>query len=201
MAIKDPGTTCTRCGCHIGEQRYRHRLLCDGCGRLDSRESTTASRRRKGMKSADQNPSCAQFLGVHVAENILSKVFKDVVRMPNCNIGYDFVCNNGFRVDLKSSCTQQRDGGSDHWQFSINHNVVADYFLCIAFDNRADLTPLHCWLIPCHVVYDHRKTSVSLSTLSKWHEYRVDKMDEIMEQRDKMRSPQTIYRMHDKECM
>ena len=36
------------------------------------------------------NKTCALFLGVHVAERVLSHVFKQVKRMPNGNVGYDF---------------------------------------------------------------------------------------------------------------
>jgi len=88
------------------------------------------------------NKDCGVFLGCHVAERILSHVFKDVDRMPYGNKGFDFICNKGYKIDSKSSCLRH-----DIYWFQIKHNKIADYFLCIGFDNREDLNPQHIWLI------------------------------------------------------
>lgn len=48
----------------------------------------TRRRRARGEKPASENKQCPAFLGVHVAERVLSKVFKDVKRMPPNNRGY-----------------------------------------------------------------------------------------------------------------
>lgn len=90
-----------------------------------------------------ENKECADYLGVHIAERILSKVFENVQRMPKANPGYDFVCNKGYKIDVKSS-TIMKDG---MWCFGICNNKIADYFLLLAFDNRNDLNPMHMWLI------------------------------------------------------
>ena len=91
-----------------------------------------------------ENKECSSHLGVHIAEQALSQFFKTIKRMPINNPGYDFKCGLDYKIDVKSSCKGQ--GGS--WQFRIKRNAVADYFLCIAFDDRENLTPLHVWLIP-----------------------------------------------------
>lgn len=88
------------------------------------------------------NKNCPTFLGCHVAERVLSHVFKDVDRMPSNNRGYDFICNKGMKIDVKSACLHK-----DKYHFIINHNKIADYFLFIAFDNRTNLNPQHIWLI------------------------------------------------------
>ena len=91
------------------------------------------------------------YLGVHIAERALSKFFDNIVRMPNGNPGYDFICGKGFKIDVKSSVLHKdkRDGNrSPFWKFSTRRNTVADYFLCLGFDNREALTPMHVWLIP-----------------------------------------------------
>ena len=71
---------------------------------------------------------------------------------------------------MKSSCVNNRGG----WYFTINKNVTAEYFLCIAFDNRTDLTPIHLWLIPGIDVNQKFGFNVSLNTLYKWEKYELD---------------------------
>ena len=96
-----------------------------------------------------KNRACASFLGVHVAENVLSAYFDNLVRMPSCNVGYDYVCGKGFKIDVKSSCLHKDEiRKSGRWEFRIHRNQIADYFLCLAFDDRESLTPMHVWLFP-----------------------------------------------------
>lgn len=125
-------------------------------------------------KPASENKQCFMFLGVHVAERVLSKVFKDVERMPYGNVGFDFFCNQGKKIDVKSTCTRTHDKWSDSWGFHIGNNRTADYFLCIAFDNREDLNPLHIWLIPAEAINHQKSASISKSALSKWDKYKLD---------------------------
>lgn len=123
-----------------------------------------------------ENKSCSAFLGVHVAERVLSKIFKDVTTMPYANPGYDFVCNKEKKIDVKCSC--KRVGSNNGWEFHIRKNTVADFFLCLAFDNREDLTPLHVWLVPGGAVNHLQSTNISESSISRWaaHEIGVDKV-------------------------
>ena len=122
------------------------------------------------------NRSCPQFLGVHVAERVLSKIFNNVERMPLHNPGYDFVCNRGKKIDVKSATMHK-----NYWSFHIYRNKIADYFLCIAFDNRADLNPIHIWLLPSDVISDKVCVKISLSTISKWTEYeQFNKLYEVV---------------------
>lgn len=89
------------------------------------------------------NKNCTQFLGIHVAERVLSHIFKDVQRMSYGNPGYDFICNKGFKIDSKASCLND----DNTYAFIIDCNKITDYFLFIGFDNRKDLNPQHVWLI------------------------------------------------------
>lgn len=89
------------------------------------------------------NKKCSIFLGCHVAERVLSHVFVDVHRMPSRNKGFDFICNKGYKVDVKASCLHNNNA----YTFIMNYNKLTDYFLCIAFDNRENLNPQHIWLI------------------------------------------------------
>ena len=117
------------------------------------------------------NTECSMYLGVDIAENVLSKVFNDVEVMPPNNPGYDFICNKGKKIDVKSACLRDTYTA---WNFSIKYNTVADYFLCIAFDNRKDLNPLHIWLIPGNLINKNSGKTISESTLYKWNKYELD---------------------------
>lgn len=125
-------------------------------------------------KPKQLNKSCTQYLGIICAEQVLSKIFKNVTRMGINNPGYDFICGKGFKVDSKASCKRIIDKKSDHWSFSIKQNKIADYFLCLAFDNREDLNPLYLWLIPSKILNNKKSTTISESKLNKWNEYKLD---------------------------
>ena len=132
------------------------------------------------------------FLGCYVAENVLSKVFKDVKSMPFNNPGYDFVCNHGKKIDVKSGCTVKRTlqswqkKGAPTWKFTINKNTVADYFLCLAFDDREKLTPLYMWLIPGNEINHLTAVTISMETLPKWEKYELS-IDKVVKCCDHMR--------------
>ena len=140
------------------------------------RETNQRYHHAHGGKPASENKQCPVFLGVHVAERVLSKIFKDVREMPYGHKGYDFICNKGKKIDVKSSCIyiSKRGNRSDSWSFCIKKNKIANYFLCLAFDNREDLNPLHIWLIPARVINHQVCASIAKSTLSKWDEYKLD---------------------------
>lgn len=94
--------------------------------------------------------------------------------------GYDFVCNRGMKIDSKAACLSLHHGKRTQWKFDISHNQTADYFLCIAFDNRESLTPLHLWLIPGNVINDKQCASVTKTSLAKWDEYTIN-IDKIFQ--------------------
>lgn len=127
-----------------------------------------------GAKPMSENKVCSSFLGVHIAEQVLSKVFKDVEIMPPNNPGYDFICNKGKKIDVKSACIGKNNTHKRQWSFYINKNKIADYFLCIAFNNREDLNPLHIWLMPAKNINDHKSISISESTILKWTKYTLN---------------------------
>lgn len=137
----------------------------------ESRAKNTRSRRKHGVLALTDNKSCALYLGIHVAERVLSLIFKNVERKPLHNPGYDFICNKGKKIDVKSACLRTTLRG---WKFHIGQNTIADFFLCLAFDNRKDLNPLHIWLIPGGELSHLKSASISISTIQKWDEYRLD---------------------------
>lgn len=149
-------------------------------------ENNMRSRRKHGVLAMSDNKSCALYLGVHIAERVLSHVFKDVKRMPLHNPGYDFICNEGKLIDVKASVQQRNTPtASWRWKFEINHNVIADYFLCLAFDNREDLNPLHLWLLPSSKFNKMKAISISQSTLFKWSRYEQP-IEKVLDCRDEL---------------
>jgi hypothetical protein len=116
----------------------------------------------------ENNKTCSTYLGVHIAERILSHIYPNVERMPYGHSGYDFICGRGYMVDVKSATLSKNSVG---WGFHIRNNTIADYFLCIAFDNREDLNPQHIWLIPGHIINNKESLYIAESTINKWYQY------------------------------
>ena len=178
---------CVKCGVDLNDENWQpsHRknydYVCKECNIKKGRQWRQANiekykatyiraHRKQGQRPLNENKECSSYLGVYIAERVLSHVFKDVKRMPYGNPGYDVICNRDKLIDIKSSCIQ-KDG---RWSFTINHNTTADFFLCIAFDNREDLTPLHAWLLPGAKVSHLTGASISLNMVDKWDAYRLD---------------------------
>ncbi len=138
---------------------------------------------KEGRTPMDKNKECSMYLGVHIAERVLSKVFKNVKRMKTTNPGYDFICNRGMKIDVKSSCILHRKNHFNHFTFNIKRNTIADYFLCLAFNTRKDLEPIHMWLLPGNKFNHLTLTTISKSTMNKWDEYRlpIDKVSSCCE--------------------
>ena len=143
----------------------------DAAHRTQRKIAERERRYKNGGNLMSENTECSQYLGVHVAERVLSKVFKDVVQMPHNNPGYDFICNKGKKIDVKSSCSHKK---GRNWTFDIGRNQIADLFLCLTFDNREDLNPLNIWLIPGDIINHLTTASISKSTLSKWDKFKLD---------------------------
>lgn len=140
----------------------------------------TRAHRKAGQLPFDENKECTSYFGIYIgehdiAERVLNCLFKTVERMPYNNSKYDFVCD-GKKIDVKSGCMLKTRNG---WQFCIDYNTIADYFLIIAFDNREDLNQLHIWLIPGHVLNHLSGTTICPSTLSKWEEYELS-LDDVI---------------------
>ena len=175
--------------------RKQNLIICKSCGKLKPHNakglcSTCYQHKTGKSQPMNKNKSCASYLGVVVAEQVLSKVFKDVQRMPPQNPGFDFKCSKGMKVDVKSSTLQfykRLPNYKGYWHFFINKNKNPDYFLCIAFDNRISLTPQHLWLIPSKKVRHLKTLGISKLQTHKWSQYEqpIDKVisccDELKE--------------------
>lgn len=114
------------------------------------------------------NKECGSYLGIFITEQILAKIFKNVKKMPQGHVGYDFICGQGYMVDSKSAATGDKRG---FWLFNIEWNKIADYFILVAFNNRKDLKIEHIWLIPGKDVNDHKSIQISKVTIARWSKY------------------------------
>ena len=94
--------------------------------------------------------------------------------MPNCNPGYDFICDNNYKIDAKASCRHIRFSRNDSWLFNINKNQVADYFACLAINNCDDLNIEHFWLIPGNIINYKITFTICESKLNNWIKYEQD---------------------------
>ena len=63
--------------------------------------------------------------------------------MPHYNIGYDIICPRGDRIEVKATVLSRYN----IFNFHISRNMIADYFVLVAFNNFIELKPLHLWII------------------------------------------------------
>ncbi len=105
-----------------------------------------------GITSIKVNKDCSMFLGCHIAERVLIYVFKDVQKMLSNNKGFDFICNKGKKIDVKSCCLDLK---RNNYNFAIGRNKITDYFLLIGFDDRTNLNPQHIWLIKSDELFNY----------------------------------------------
>ncbi len=98
--------------------------------------------RKQSNSGMEGNKNCASYLGVHIAERLLKHIYKNVEQMPYGNPGYDFICDKGYKIDVKSSCVRKSWGG--FWGFHIFKNTIADYFIFVAVNYyRGDFVFFH----------------------------------------------------------
>lgn len=166
--------------------KIEHRYICLPC---DSR----ARRERKHIRGINQpyqtRKDSSLYLGIHVAERALSRYFEDVVRMPNNNPGFDFICKNGFKIDVKSSCLHVRKKYETmYWHFTIKKNKIPDYFLLLVFNDRENLEPRHIWVVPGNKINHLTNLTITNSdkTLNKWAAYEKP-LDKVISCCDKLK--------------
>jgi hypothetical protein len=140
-------------------------------------------------KSMKEDKNSSQYLGIYIAERVLSKYFDNIIIMPHGNPNYDYICGKGYKIDVKSGCLLPITKTTFRWTFNIWNNDITDYFLCLAFNNREELEPLHIWLIPSKVVSDHKRISISNNpkSLAKWTKYERS-LDKVIECCNKLKT-------------
>ena len=77
-------------------------------------------REKRGYQSMYENKDCASYLGIVIGERLIRHLFNDVEVMPPGNMGFDFICNKGKKIDVKSSTSKtiQNDTSIiNNWKF------------------------------------------------------------------------------------
>ena len=185
--------TCRVCGIMDTPEYFTTKTWCKKCHneykkqwRLQNIESVKKNRKindeRNGIIPFYKNKSCGLYLGVHVAERVLSNVFNNVERMPCINPGYDFICNKNKKIDVKSGCIMKRSINTSRslaWSFDIRRNKIADYFLILAFSNRQELKPMYMWLMPANFINHLKTATITEKTLHKWANFELNIDDTI----------------------
>lgn len=173
-------------------KEYRNFLVQKRGFKNESDYVSSLNYKRGKCKPMSENKQSSQYLGIFIAERVLSHVFDNVTRMPNNNPDYDFICHRGYKINVKSACIT-KNNLTRIWNFSIKKNIVSDYFLLLAFDNRDDLTPMHIWLIKgteiigvSKKVIVNKKASLHICNTSKsikeYDKYEIkDKLDKVIE--------------------
>jgi len=176
---------------------------CDRMQRLEYRKSHREEENRKdrereysrGASPARENKACPKYLGIIIAETVLSHFFDHLEHMPENTPGYDFICGKGFKIDAKSSALHHPKNHNEQWLFSIKRNQIADYFLFLAFSDRETLEPVHVWLIPASQV--NTKSCIGIyntpKSLLKWQPYEKP-LDRVIHCCNRLRdTEETIY--------
>ena len=190
LVRNDAMKICSRCGCQKPISDFgTHRKSNDGyqwwCKKCKSGWETERRHRLGIAHPMKDAKNIGMYLGIVIAERALSHVFEHVVKMPHGNPGYDFICGRGYKVDVKSSCLHTKicqDGyqRSPKWKFRIHRNKIAQYFVCLGFNDRESLEPLKMWIIPGEAIQHLSELSITNrpETLEKWEKYErpIDKV-------------------------
>ena len=97
--------------------------------RLKILKQSKILRYNNGSLPLSENKACSGYLGCYIAERMLLNLFKNVERVVNNNPGYDFKCDNGYLIEVKSSCKHLTKFNTCYWIFHTKYNIIADYFL------------------------------------------------------------------------
>lgn len=135
-------------------------------------------REKRGSKSMHENKLCSAYLGIVIGERLCRHLFKDVEVMTYGFPDYDIICNKGKKIDVKTACIAlAKNSKNPHFQFRIKQNKIADFFICVAFDNVEDLNPIHMWMIPGNEINHKKNHAIRLSTIHKWNKWKRDIKD------------------------
>ena len=165
----------TQCGTRDG-----YRTVCRDCCNKRRKEW----RYRTGeYKPASPTHARNVYLGIIIGEEVACRYFKNPVRAPYGTSGYDLICQNGFKIDVKLSTT----GKNGSWSFGIKNRSgeKPDYYLLLAMESMEVLTPRHIWLIPASAIIGRHKIcdkvcfGVSPSTINKLEKYEkpIDRLE------------------------
>lgn len=115
-------------------------------------------------------------LGLYI-EKVIASMFGSVAE-PYNNPDIDFVCPQGYKMQVKVSSMRYNHNKPIGWSFGIKKNKTADYFILVAVNeindiDKEDFKPLYIWLMKGHLLNYKTGTSIALSRVSKWNKYSI----------------------------
>lgn len=129
-----------------------------------------------------ENRKDPRFIGIYIAENGIAKIYEGSQRMPYFNPGYDIICPKGHKIDVKATVLNRYN----MFNFRIDQNKIADYFVLVAFNNIIELKPLHLWIVKGDEdIYGNQVNN--MSTISILNEPKYLGMYEEYEKIDKLK--------------
>jgi len=187
--IDDEHRRCSMCG-HIKhnsefaprtDRKDSYRSECRYC----TKKQAEYKRRQNGVLPYNKSVLSSAYVGIFVgedciADSILRQWYDNVIHMPPCTKGHDFLVledGNLIKVEVKTSSKLKKSDSSDRWQFGISKNMVADKFLFIALNDFAQksetsLNVAHVWYIPSYEI-DTSKSFLTIgeTTVDKWKKW------------------------------
>jgi len=131
-------------------------------------------RQKNGTQSMYENKLCPAYLGIVIGERLIRHLFNDVEVMPYGFPDYDFICNKGKKINVKTACITFQNKKYPRWKFRIDCNTITDFFIIVAFDNLTNLNPLYLWMIPGKELNHQGSAQIRPSTINKWDEWKRD---------------------------
>jgi len=168
-----------------GSGNYIGALLhcCKDCNRNRVRKwnklhpgaTATRNHRRGISQSYTTNTDCSNWIGVYRAEEMTKRLFPDLIKMEWGNSGYDFISEDGIKLDVKSSRLRRISERYEGWQFVIDRNIIANEFLCYAFGSGKNPDCLHIWRIPSTLINRLKRLAIYNREwgLQKWAKYEL----------------------------
>ncbi len=102
-----------------------------------------------GSIPMSENIDSGQYLGIEMAERRVARMLLPIVlekiekEMPYGNPGFDFICHNNQKIDIKSTTLN----GLNKLSFHIRWNNIPEYFMLVGFNNREELNIIGIWMI------------------------------------------------------
>ena len=137
-------------------------------------EQATTKRRKNGILPWTEIKHLR--LGLYV-EQVVASMFGSVTESLG-NPDVDFICPQGYKIQVKVSSKRFIQNKSPSWGFNIKKNKIADHFILVAVNNiddidKEDFKPLYIWLMEGCLLNHKAKTSIALPRLHKWDKYSI----------------------------
>ena len=115
-------------------------------------------------------------LGLYIEQTIAAMF--GVPTEPHNNPDVDFVCPQGYKMQVKVSSVSHSKNKNPTWRFHINKNKIADYFILVAVNNaedidKEDFKPIHIWMMKGKLINKKGTISTVLSRVPKWNKYSI----------------------------